>query len=231
LQGRTLQEAIAIYNGMRSTHLQLMNSQQQPAPQQQAPAAQQQTQQGQPNPQQAPAFDWRNPGASVAQVVDERLNHAIDQKLMPLLAPIAEQNAMSGIQAARQQAAAQVGAQRWMQMEPAIMQALQGADPRALSNTQTWLTAARYVVGDQMLRGQQQQQMQQQQPGMYPAQQVQQGQNPMPNLNSFFTEQPMQGGPSGGAFQLTAAQRLASQAMGIPEADYAAWAVGMGRQG
>lgn len=224
LQGRTLQEAISIYNGMRQTHLQQMASAQQQAPAQQQAVAPQTPVQGQSG---APAFDWRNPGQSVAAVVREEIQNT----LVPMLAPIAQRNAMDGVQQARQQAASQIGVQRWTAMEPAILQALEGADPRALGQPNTWLLAAQVVAGRQALNPQQQVPQQQVGPGGYPAQVVQPGQNPMPNMNSFFTEQPNQAGPSGGQFQLSNAQREAASAMGVDPATYAAWAVGIGRNG
>lgn len=226
LQGRSVQDLIGIYNGLRQTHLQLMSQSQQ---QQQASALQPQRQEQQQAPVEGQrAFDWRNPAQSMAQVVDERVGAMIDQKIVPMLAPMAAQNAMAGIQNARQQAANAIGVQRFTAMEPQIMQALQGADPIHLQNPRTWALAAQAVAGQIALSGVQSPIIQNQNgPGAYPSQQVQPGQNPMPNLNSFFSEQPNQGGPMGGGFQLSAAQTAAAHAMGIPLGDYAAWAAGV----
>lgn len=228
LQGRTLAEAISIYNGMRQTHLQNM---QQPAPQMQQPAPQRQQQVQPAQPGQSAQFDWRNPGQSVAAVVDERINAAIDSKLMPMLAPLAARNAMGDVERARQQAAASIGQQTWVTIEADVLQLLQGADPQTLTNPNAWALAAQTAVGRRALAGQRpQQQYQQQQPGAYPVQQVQQQQNPLPNLNGFWSEPSNQGGPMNMGVQLTPQQLQAADAMGITHADYAAWSVGLGGQ-
>lgn len=233
LQGRTLAEAVHLYSGLRNTHLWAM---QQAGQQAQQPVQQQSPQGGrgpvqdqqQGQQQQAPAFDWRNPQASIASSVRE----AIQQTIVPMLQPIAANNAMGQIQAARQQASNEIGAQTWAQIEAEVMNDLGGADAAALQNPRMWTTAAHAVLGRrfaQAQRGVQQPVIPQNfnQPGAYPTQQIGRMQNPAPNLNSFFTEQSQQGqqGPQG--VQLTPVQRQAAQMMGIPFEQYAAMAAGI----
>jgi hypothetical protein len=229
LQGRRMSEVVNIYNGLRQTHLQQMVQQpQQQQPQFQQPVPQQQ-QQVQQQPTQQRGWNWQRPDESVGAIVEDRLNHMVESRLMPLLAPIAADRAMAAVQNARAQAAHAIGVQNFAMIEPEVMQALQGAHPSALTDPRTWQTAAAVVIGNRTMRGQPVQQPQQQQqagPGAYPVQMVQPGQNPMPNLNTFFSEQPHQGGPGGQGIQLSQMQRAAAGAMGISEADYAAWAVG-----
>lgn len=236
LQGRTVGEIISIANGLRQVHMQSLQNggqtQQAPpaTPQQQAPAQQQST-------QQASTFDWRKPEESIGRVVEERVGRVLQDQLAPMLQPIAAQGAMAGVTAARNQVAAEIGPS-YQQLEPLVLQRLQGIDPRALTSPETWRIAARVAIGDLALapRPQQQQQVQQQyqpqypQPGLYPAQQVQPGQSPLPNLNGFFTEQPNQGGPGPTAPQLTQQQLAAAAAMNMTAADYQAWSGGVPAQ-
>lgn len=232
LQGRTMAEVISIHNGLRNVHLQaLAGGGQQPAPiQQQTPA-----------PVAAPVagdgWDWKNPGGSTEKVVEKVVTRLFNEQLAPMLAPMREQSAISGIQGARAQAAAQIGPQRFAQLEASINQSLHGIDPRALMNPQTWIVAAERAAGEMVLRGQQfpgQQGQGQQpggwgsngQPGMYPAQVVQPGQQPMPNLNTFWSETPNQGGPGVPQLAMTPLQMQVADAMGMPHAQYMAWAGG-----
>lgn len=229
LQGRTVGEIIGIANGLRQVHLSTLQQPQQPqqpsqgyqqaappAPQQQAPA-------GQPA-----AFDWRNPEAGIGRVVAEQLR-GFEQRILPALQPVIQQGQTAAVQSARNLAAAEIP--NYAQIEPLILQRLQGIDPAALSNPETWRVAARVAIGDLALHGQRQQMglatQTPQQPGMYPTQQVGPGQNPAPNLNSFFSETPMQGGPGpSGPPQLTQQQAAAANAMGMSLTDYAAWNAG-----
>jgi hypothetical protein len=224
LQGRTVQELVAIHNGLRQVHIQSLAGGQQPQAQLQQQAPQQQPATQQPG---APAWDWRNPGASTEAVVERALDRAITTRLGPMLAPLQQQSAISTITAARAQAVNQVGAQQFAQLEPLINQSLQGIDPQALMNPATWVVAAERAMGQLILQGRMQQQqapVQQSGPGVYPVQQVPPGHNPMPNLNTFFSETPNQGGPGvPQTGQLTAAQSAAARAMDMTEATYAAW--------
>lgn len=216
LQGRTVGEVVGMINGLRQVHLSQM--QQQPAPQ--APVAQQQPAAPVAQPQ---AFDWKSPDQSIGRIVDDRLQNAIDTKLGPMLAPVLLQGQVSQAQNAMQQAAAEIP--NFQNMLPAIFAVLQGVPPNVLANKETWKTAAKVVAGESVLSGQHPQA----QPGMYPQQQVQPGQSPLPNLNSFYTEQPLQGGPIAQGVRLSQEQLRAADAMGISHADYAAWAVGVSR--
>lgn len=219
LQGRTLGEAIAIHNGMRQVHLQMMAGQQQGAPANppvQSPQQQAVTQGG----QQVAQWDWRDPRAAVGAVVEEKMN-GLMQRLEGALAPVVQASSVGAMNSAMQQAKNEIGP-AFTQFESQILASLHGADPRFLANPQTWKVAAERVIGAAALQGARLQ-PQQQVPGLYPAQQVQLGQQPLPNLNSFFTEQPGQGGQGTQGLQLNPQQRWAAQAMGMTEADYAAY--------
>lgn len=224
LQGRTLGEAISIHNGLQQAHIQLM-SQQQPSTGMSNPPVQTQPQvQHQAGTQQG--WDWRDPAASVQRTVQPLLEERFN-RLEAALAPAVQQSSMAAIQSAMNQAAQEIGPQ-FTQFGPAILQRLQGADPRALTNPQVWKLTAESVIGAAALQAGRQQPQNlgggSQPPGMYPAQAVQPGQQPLPNLNSFFVEQPYQGGQGAqGAPQLTPQQMFVAQQMGIAPADYAAW--------
>lgn len=248
LQNRTLGELVGIHNGLRQIHLnQLAGGQQQqaipPLSQQQAPVQQQQ------QTQQSAAWDWRDPAGSTRRVVTEAVAEVVQNQLAPALAPIQHQAMVGQITQARDRARMQFGDQYFAQLEPIINQSLAGIDPRALLNPQTWIVAAERALGQVARQGQMPMQPQQQigvaqqqpngawgmqqpqGPGAYPLQIVQPGVQPLPNLNTFFSEAPGQGGPgSPGNFQLTGEQSNAARLMGIPEATYAAWAGGMQQQ-
>lgn len=229
LQGRSMRELLAIHDGLRRIHLQQIagggppSSAPSQAPQQASPAAPTGGQQG----QQQSGWDWRNPEQSVARVTEQVLNRAIDEKLGPMLAPLQHQAAYTSINTARQNAVQQFGPQLFAQLEPLIMQSLQGIDPRALSNPQTWIVAADRALGQATRAGQLQNGGPRPgQPGVFPAQAVPPGQQPLPNLGTFFSEQPNQGGPGVPVAQLTPQQMWYADAMQIPHAVYAAWAGG-----
>lgn len=238
LQGRTVGELISIHNGLRQAHL---ASLQQPQPQQfqPVPPIQQVPQQQAGVPTVQPnQFDWRNPRESIANVVSE----VLQRDLMPALAPTLQATNMQQVNTARNQVAQEIGPQLYAQLEPHILRNLQGIDPRALLNAETWRVAARATYGDLMLsqgrNGQQPQQQQfgfpvqqgqpnPQQPGVYYQPQTANGQ-PMPNLNGFFTEQPNQGGPTGQqGVRLTPFEDYTRRAMGLDEATYIAWKGGV----
>jgi hypothetical protein len=238
LQGRSIGEIIGMVNGLRQVHLQTLQQVPQPQaqpqnnqPGQAQPQIQVQPQNGQPAPQ---TFDWRRPEESIGRVVGEQINRVIDQRFGPML----QQNQGLASDRARNIAAAELGPS-FATLEPMILQRLSGIDPAALSNPETWRVAARVAIGDLMVeqarRVSQQPQTQPQyaqpgQPGIYPTQQTQPGASPLPNLNGFFTESPSQGGPGPQGVQLTPQQRAASAAMGMSEADYSAWLVGVPQQ-
>lgn len=217
LQGRTVGEIIGIANGLRQVHLQ-----QSMQPQVQVPA-----QPAQP-PAQAPGapqpFDWRKPDESIGRVVDERVNNIIQTRLAPMLAPVALQGQIQAASMARNVAANEIPG--FAQIEPMVHQKLNGMAPEALANPETWRIAAKMVIGEQAIQRQYQTTGQAQvlQPGQFPPQ------NPSPNLNTFFTEQPFQGGAvTQGGGQLSAEQMAAASAMGMSYADYSAWAGGAPR--
>lgn len=231
-RGRPVGEVLQMLEGMRQFHFQ----QQQNQPQRTQPGQGQQQNAGQPQQgaeQQQPGWDWKKPDESIARVVDQRVGAQIEglfNRLQPMLAPVAASNLMNEAQNARQSAANQIGRERYAQLEPAIMDFLKGADPTSLTNPATWTAAARYVIGDLAMRGVQVPMGQTQnghQPGAFPVQQVGQIQNPSPNLNSFFSEQPNQGGVGPQGLQLSGEQMAMAQAMNIAPADFAAWAQGL----
>lgn len=219
LQGRSVAEVIALNQGLRQMHLQNFGAQ---APQQPAAAQQPVRQQPVAEGQQQPSWDWRNPDASVERVMER----VIDQRLGPMLAPVLQQTSLQGMQTARNAAAAAIGPQVFAAVEPQIIQRLQGINPQALQNPETWRLAAAAIIGDAVIQQGRNPQGAQQQPqngGLFPAQAVQPGANPLPNLGSFFSEQPNQGGPGAQGAQLSPEQQWAAQQLGMNPADYAAW--------
>lgn len=236
LQGRSLGELIQIHNGLRQIHLQsLSQPQNQPTYQQQTPAPAQPQVQPSTGPQSGtPAWDWRNPEPHIQRATEAVVSRLFEERLMPALAPMMQNNAVQTITNARNSAAQHIGPQRFAQLEPLIHQSLQGIDPRALMNPQTWVVAAERAAGvlalNPQMNGQVRQAPQNGGPGVYPVQQVAPGANPLPNLNTFFSEQPTQGGPGVQQTQLSDAQRYYADQMGIPYAVYAAWSGGSNQQ-
>ena len=233
LQGRTVGEIIQIHNGMRQVHTQLMSMQQQPqqgAPAQPQPQTQAQVQPGSQVQNQGD-WDWRNPKASVTAAVREVLGTEL-QSLRNELAPVTQAGGLNLIERAIDTARAAVGP-TFTQFEPLIRQQLQGANPRDLMNPQVWQVAAERAIGMTALQQQrmmaaqpqvqQTQQQQPQPPGLYAGQVVLPGQQPLPNLSTFFSEQPNQGGPGAQGFQLSPLQVYAASQMGIPLDQYAAF--------
>lgn len=220
LQGRTVREIIAMNTGLRQIHLNGLANQPQQVVQQPNVTQQQPNQQG---TQQV--WDWRNPEASIGKVVDTRIQQ-LESKLEQILAPMAQDNAVGRIQSTRDMIAREFGPV-FSQIEPLVLQKLQGADPRTLTNPEAWRIAADSVIGQASRRGLLQPSQQQQQTGGYPQQQVGMQQNPVPNLNSFYSEVPNQGGPGTQGVALTQQERFAASAMQMSEADYAAWKGGV----
>jgi hypothetical protein len=231
LQGKSYAQLAQMNQGLRQLHLQ--QSMQTPVqqgnvqtPSAQAPAA----------PAAAPAgqvqFNWAKPDESIGRIVEDKVGALLDQKL----GPVVQQGQMSQAQNARNTVAAEIP--NYAQLEPYILRRMEGMPASDLANPDTWRVAARVVIGDlalgahaQQQRGQVQQTPQQptvpQYQGVYPAQFVQPGAQPVPNLNGFFTEQPTQGGPGPQGVQLTPAQRNVAAAMGMSDADYIAWGAGV----
>lgn len=224
LQGLTLQQAIGMYGNMRNLAIALQQRAGQAAP----AAPQAQPPQGQaPAAAAPPAFDWRNPGAAFEQIVERALERR--------LAPMEQDSMINRAGQARNIVAQEIGAQRFAQIEAAVLQYLGGADPRALGDPELWRVAARTAIGDQMLRGNGQAPPQGGipnnnnpdpryggavpfRPGM---------QNPAPQLNSFFTETPQAGAQSVQGVTLTPQQMWFADQMGISHADYAAYSQGV----
>lgn len=233
LQGRSLGEVMHMYDRMRNIVLDRAASPSgvPTAPMQRPQAQPQQQSQPQPQgqPQQQTGWDWKNPQASIAAVVQQELA-GLQQSLQPVL----QQTSQMAVKAARDSIAAEVGPS-FAHYEPLVLAQLQGADPQLLQNPQMWRLALQSVVGELALKGQAPQiqrpmqpaPAQGAQPWTQPAQAVPfAGVQPMPNLNSFWTEQPTHGAPST-APQLTPTQKWAADAMGMSVSDYLAWSGGI----
>lgn len=221
LQGVTLGQAIQMYGSMRQLTFEMQRRQQQapaPTPQPATPQA------PAPGTQQQPAqFDWRNPGPSLAAVIGPMLEQALDKRL----APVAEQAAIQSATMARNAIAQEVGAQRFAQIEGAVMQYLNGATAADLANPELWRVAVRTALGDQVLRGGNPAAggRPPQIPGATPFQPG--TPNPAPPLQSFFTEQPQAGGQAVQGVTLTPQQMWFADQMGVSYGDYAAYAQGI----
>lgn len=241
LQGKSVAQLAQMNHGLRQLHMQSM--QQQPLTQPQAGSSPQTTAQPQQQGQQqttaqqpASQFNWQRPDESIGRIVEEKIG-SLETKIGAMLQPMVATGQMTQAQTARNIVAAEIP--NFAQLEPQILYRLQGLSPTDLASLETWRVAARLAIGDTALAAyQQQRQGGQQAPqgtpqyqGAYPAQQVQQGGQPVPNINgfqSFFSEQPNQGGPGPiGNHQLTPAQRNAAMAMNMSEADYIAWGAGV----
>jgi hypothetical protein len=222
LQGVTLGQAINLYGGMRNLVLGLQQrAQQQHVPQQQVPQPQPQQQPQQQPGQQPPAFDWRNPAPGIAAIVGQLLDDR--------LAPVTQQAALQGAATARNVVAQELGVHRFAQLEPVLMQYLQGATPQDLANPELWRVAARTALGEMALRGQQT--PQQMQPAAQPyggATPFRPGmQNPAPPLQSFFTETPQAGAQVQTGVTLSPAEMWFADQMGVAYNDYAAYKGGV----
>lgn len=228
LQGKTLAEAMNTYNGMRQVVLRAVQGQQPGQPAQPAQPQQPAAQPQQPG-QLGQDWDWRNPQAGIAKVVAEQL-----APLQQALQPVVLQTQLASVKSARDTVAAEVGPQ-FAAVESQVLESLRGADPQQLMNPEMWRIATQRAVGMLAIQGRLPQQAPTgpaQQPAynqwLQPAQRLQPGQQPVPNLSGFFTEQPASGMPVGGqGGQLTANQAWAAQAMGMSPQDYAAWSAGV----
>lgn len=210
LQGRTMAEAIRIYDGMRNIVLQTSaappQSQGLVTPPPQAPAQI-------PGGQTPDSWDWRNPEKAIEATVERVVQRA--------LGPMIQQNTVSAMERARNQVAATVGPQVFAQIESAVIARLQGADSAALANPAMWQIATDATLGEMMRRGQPM-------PGARPplppgAQVVAPGAQPVPNFNGFYTEAPTGAAPTGGGNQLSPQQEWARQQMGQSVEEYIAW--------
>lgn len=232
LQGRTVAEALHQYSGMRQVVMQMV-----PGPQQAAPLPGLPRPVAQPQPERVAqpagpaagpvAWDWRNPEQSMRQ--------AIGAELDSRLAPFIQDRQTVAIAGARTAMIAEFGPV-WTQLEPMIRERLQGADADALQNPQIWKVATEAVVGQLAMQAAARGAM----PGspatqggpVTAAPQMQApGQQPMPNLNGFFTEAPRVGAPVAAGLQLSAQQEWVRGQMGMTAEDYYAWSGGAQPQG
>lgn len=172
----------------------------------------------------AQGWNWANPADSIRQVVRE----VISAEVAPALAPIQQNAHLSQVAQARNQVAQEIGIQRFIAMESAIMQRLQGVDPAVLANPAIWRTAAEAAAGQAVLFGQPQG-GQPQPPRTLPPQNVPQGGQPVPNLNGFWAE-PSGGGAPVAAAGLNAREIELARAMNVPEESWLAWKNGIQSQ-
>jgi hypothetical protein len=222
LRGRSVGDIIQIAEGLRQVHLNAA-----PAPQ--APVAQAPVAQPQAAPGAEAPFDWRQPRASIAQVVSD----VIDQKLMPRLQPALNQVQNNGVATAEAVVARELGA-TYEDIKPLVYQQLRGVtDAALLSNPDTWRMVSKQVIGDLWMRSRQgqapvaqQPQQPQQNQWLVPQQAAVAAPQPVPNLNGFFSEAPNQGGPSAVGVSLSPQQDAARAAMGMSREDYIAWGGG-----
>lgn len=148
LQGRSLSQAMRIYNALAQDWLKRNQNNPQAAQQlAQTPVPQNGGQQQLPAPTATPGGrqSWVEP---VAQAVEERILPRIQQ----VLAPVVQTSQVSALQSARQTAASLVP--DFAQLEAGIVQKLSGVDPSALSNPEIWVSAADMVRGEMMRNGQ-----------------------------------------------------------------------------
>jgi hypothetical protein len=229
LRGRTWGEISRVYEGLRNLALQSRNAPPIPQPPMQQPVAQPAAPAAQP--QVDSATFWRDPVASVRQVVAQAVAETVGQQL----APVTQQAVNNQILAARNQVAQEIGPAAYQALEQDVMASLQGVDPRTLVDPAMWRVAVNNAAGQRALRGQAlpaRQQPAAAQPGTFAPQTVQPGANPVPNLNGFFSESPNGGARTQGT-QLSQEQMQAADAMQMTHAQYAAWLGGIqpaGRQ-
>jgi hypothetical protein len=206
LRGRTLAEGMRIYDGMKNV---VLNGMPTPQPPPTVPVA------VQPDPQRPEGFNWQNPEASFARIVDER----IQKTLMPALQPLIQGQQFGSVKTARDQVASEIPF--FTRIEPQVFERLRGADAATLADPRVWRLAAESVVGGMAMRGQ------------LPAQQQQPRSNgasapinPSPNLGGFFTEAPTTGSAPGGGPQLSAKEDFVRQQMGMDTDTWALWKKG-----
>lgn len=239
LRGRTLGEALQIYNALSTNWAQRTNGQQTPAQQSlnqmQPQGGQAPQQQGSAVPQNGAARPnpWTQP--------EQFFGSLLEQKLEERLGPVIQQSQQQAVTQAF--GIAKSGIADFQALEGDVMQMLANADPQSLANPATWIGAADIVRGRQVREGRYQQ-PQPQVPGqqngfggqnpammrMQPAGQM--GQVP---AYGFFTESPTApsvsqfGGTAGGA-QPTQGDYQTAQKFGMPIQEYMAWKVGISAQ-
>jgi len=206
LQGKTVDEAMAIYRAMRQDHLARFQSP--PAPQRDIPAAQ-------PRPTTAAAPDpssfWLDPESRIASIVDARLNAA--------LAPVTQQSMHTAAQSARNAVAARFG-ESYAGLEGKVLEKLQNLDPGLLADPNAWANAYYLAYGEQAAV----QQAMNQPPPTAPV--VNGASNPAtafrPAAASMFTE-PARGGTAAMVGSLSPAEMVVAQKMGMSTDSYLTW--------
>lgn len=225
LQGKTMAEAVQLYGMMRQGYIATQAQQRQQQPQQPQPTP---TQQGQIQAQARPTSPWTDPEGFFGRIIEEKLSAA--------LAPVTQATFEDQIGRTRDQIAAAYPI--YAQVEPQVLQKLQGLPPETLTNPEAWKLALSAVLGERQLQPQRNGQPQPQQNGQpqlpwgspMPIAQLpwQQAQQPQAH-QSFFTESPsavMQGGyapgdqPLQGQYQLTPQQKEVARRFGMTEQQY-----------
>lgn len=212
LQGRTLDEAMAIYKTLRSEHLARFPSPMPaPAPVREVPAAQ-------PKPHDPTAF-WTNPEERIAAIVDQRVQAA--------LAPIQANSVQSAARTARDQVAERFG-DGYLAIEGKVLEKLQNLDPNLLADPNAWANAYFLAAGEAAVTGRPVAPM----PAPTPTPVV----NTTPRADAtfrpttFFTEPGRSATAVVGSEQVSDAERAVAQKMGMPIDKYVAWRGGTGGQ-
>lgn len=221
LRGRTLSEAMAMYNSMATMAQGYGQRPAQQAPQQ---APQQPTLPAQQQPvQQGQGSFWQNPEQRLEQIMEG----AIDRRL----GPVVQFTHMQAVTGARMAAQQQVPDFSGLEQEVTALVA--NANPDVLANPNTWIGAADIVRGRQMREGRYR-------PGSVPPQQAQQVQQAFgapqgPNsqqlpVGAFFTESPAAPAPlgvGGTPVQPTQQDVAMAQKFKMPIEEWMAWRFGV----
>lgn len=207
-----------------------------PAPQ--APAPQQPPRQEQPQAQRPAGSFWQNPEQRTAEIVAQ----VVDQRIMPALAPVMQQSAITAAQNAETIARQTIPDYDYLAGD--IRATLAQAPAAQLGNPELWTAAADLIRGQRLRAGsydprqaqgraQAPQQQRQTQAPQQPQQQYapqMQPQQPVPAPWQFFTEGPSV--PANGGFgpsqQPTQADYLNANQWGMQINDWMNWKYGQG---
>jgi hypothetical protein len=262
LRGRTFGQAMQVYGALANSWLTRQGYQQQGQPQpqvgqygQQQPVQQQQ--------QQPPAQRWQQQRPPVQQPQqgqqqsqfwadpDRRISELSRQAIREELGPLLQRTAAADVAGAR--SAAMQGIPDFASLEGEVMQMLGPADPAALANPETWISAADLIRGKQQREGRYRpqqpgqpraqpqmnggyqngyQQNGQQLPTQWSPRSVPAGQQQIAPQYTFFSEQPTppQFGQNGAAGLLTQEEQYYARQMGMSDEAYAGWRGGVIRR-
>ena len=225
LRGRTIAEAMSIYNSMATMAQGYGRPSTPPAGPQQyqqtqgsAPGSQPQVQGTATQQGQQPSF-WQNPEQRVQEIV----GGVIDQRLGPVV-QFTHMQAVTGARMAAQQQVPDFAG-----LEQDIMGLVQNASPDMLANPNTWIGAADVVRGRQMREGRYRPPV----PGQGQAQAAQAPQGPSSQqlpVGAFFTEAPAAPSPNGVGgtpVQPTQQDIAMAQKFRMPIEEWMAWKFGV----